>query len=359
VNAVVLVGGEGTRLRPLTYALPKPMLPVVERPMIARVLEWLALHGVTTAVLSLGYQPDAFVDAFPDGGWAGVELRYAVEPEPLDTGGAIRFAALSAGMEGSTMVVVNGDVLTDLDLGALLAFHRRSGGDASIALTAVEDPSAYGVVPTDDDGRVLAFIEKPAREDAPTNHINAGTYILEPAVLDRIAGGRRVSVEREVFPSLVDDKRLFALGSNVYWLDTGTPDRYIRAQVDVLNGCRTGVVLPECTSHGAGVFVAPGGRLDGEVTRCAFVGRGASIEQGASVEDVVVGASAHVAAGARLRHCVLLPGAVVRAGAVVEESVVGPNAIVGTGASVINGSVVGAAAEVEDGARLDSARLPV
>ncbi|MHB1781369.1 MAG: sugar phosphate nucleotidyltransferase [Acidimicrobiales bacterium] len=359
MNAVVLVGGEGTRLRPLTYALPKPMLPVVERPMIARVLEWLSAYGVTTAVLSLGYQPDAFVDAFPDGGWAGVELRYAVEPAPLDTGGAIRFAARAAGMDGDTMVVVNGDVLTDLDLGALVAFHRSCGGEASVALTAVEDPSAYGVVPTDADGRVLAFIEKPAREDAPTNHVNAGTYIVEPSVLDRIADGRRVSVEREVFPGLVEAKRLYALGSDAYWLDTGTPERYLRAQVDVLNGRRPDVELPECDERSAGVFVAPGGILDGDVAGCAFVGRGASVEEGSGIEDTIVGAAAHVAAGARLRHCVLLPGAIVRAGAVVEESVVGPSAVVGAGAFVTRGSVVGAAATVADGARLDSARLPV
>lgn len=357
--AIVLVGGEGTRLRPLTYALPKPMLPVVERPMIARVVEWLALHKVTTAVLSLGYQPDAFVDAFPDGHWAGVELHYAVEPEPLDTAGAIRFAALDAGVEQETLVIVNGDVLTDLDLGMLVEFHGRQGGEATLALTPVEDPSAYGVVPTDPSGRVLAFIEKPDREDAPTNHINAGTYVFEPSVIDRIAKGRRVSVEREIFPGLVDREALFALDSSSYWLDTGTPERYLQAQVDILSGRRPDVVLPECTCHDPGVYVAPGGVLAGDVAGCVFVGRGASVDAGASVEDAVVGASVHVARGSRIRHAVLLPGAVVREGAVVEHSVVGPSAVVGAGASIVGGSVVGAAALVPDGAVLDSARLPV
>ncbi len=357
--AIVLVGGEGTRLRPLTYALPKPMLPVVERPMIARVLEWLASHGVTTAVLSLGYQPDAFVDAFPDGSFAGVELRYAVEPEPLDTAGAIRFAAHAAEVDSETLVVVNGDVLTDLDLRSLVELHGSHGGEATIALTAVEDPSAYGVVPTDDAGRVLAFIEKPRREDAPTNRVNAGTYILDPSVLERIAPDRRVSIEREIFPELVEAKSLYALDSPAYWLDTGTPERYLQAQLDILRGRRAAAALPACTARSEGVYLAPGASLEGEVGGCVFVGRDATVEAGALVRDAVVGAAAHVAAGARVRHCVLLPGAMVRPGALVEESVVGPSAIVGEGAAVTGGSIVGAAALVLDGARLDSARLPV
>lgn len=357
--AIVLVGGVGTRLRPLTYALPKPMLPVVERPMIARVVEWLAGHGVTTAVLSLGYQPDAFVDAFPDGKWAGVDLLYAVEPEPLDTAGAIRFAACEAGVDGETLVVVNGDVLTDLDLGALIEFHGSRGGDATISLTPVEDPSAYGVVPTDSSGRVLAFIEKPRREDAPTNHVNAGTYVLEPAVVSSVPAGRRVSVEREIFPGLVERSALFALHSPAYWLDTGTPAHYLEAQIDILSGRRSGVALPECAKRSSGVYVAPGGSLEGEVRGCAFVGRDASVEAGAAIADAVIGASAYVACGARVVHSVLLPGAVVREGAVVEHSVVGPSSIVGANATVTGGSIVGAAALVPDGLLLDSARLPV
>lgn len=359
VIAIVLVGGEGTRLRPLTYALPKPMLPVVERPMIARVVEWLAAYDITTAVLSLGYQPDAFVDAFPDGSWAGVDLHYAVEPEPLDTAGAIRFAALDAGVEGETLVVVNGDVLTDLDLAQLVEVHWESGGEATLALTPVEDPSAYGVVPTDSSGRVLAFIEKPRREDAPTNHINAGTYVFAPSVIARIAANRRVSVEREIFPELVARQALFAHDSDAYWLDTGTPERYLQAQVDILSGRRPKVALPECVCTSPGVYVAPGGLLDGDVLGCAFVGRAASVDAGATLEDAVVGASVHVAAGSRICHSVLLPGAVVREGAVVEHSVVGPSALVGAGAWVTGGSVVGAAALVADGAVLDSARHPV
>src|SRR5579863_9170996 len=206
MRAVILVGGEGTRLRPLTYSVPKQMLPVAEVPLIERVLAHLVGHGVTDVVLSLGYRPDAFIDAFPDGTCAGATLAYAVEEEPLDTAGAIRYAAVSAGIDG-TFLVFNGDVLSDLDVTALVAFHQERGAEGTVALTPVEDPSAFGVVPTDGEGRVVAFIEKPRRQDAPTNLINAGTYVLQPAVLARIPGGRRVSIERETFPALVGEGR--------------------------------------------------------------------------------------------------------------------------------------------------------
>ncbi|MGH9079194.1 MAG: nucleotidyltransferase family protein, partial [Acidimicrobiales bacterium] len=212
MRAVVLVGGEGTRLRPLTLTTPKQMLPIVEEPMIERVVGRLAEHGIEDAVLSLGYRPDAFIDAYPDGAIAGVSVTYAVEPTALDTAGAIRFATAFAGID-ETFVVVNGDVLTDADLSGLVDFHRQHGAEATIRLTPVEDPSAFGVVPTDDQGRVEAFIEKPSRDEAPTNLINAGAYVFEPTVLDRIPRERRVSIERETFPALVEEGTLYAEGS--------------------------------------------------------------------------------------------------------------------------------------------------
>ncbi len=208
MRAVVLVGGEGTRLRPLTLTTPKQMLPIVEQPMIERVLGQLARHGIDEAVLSLGYKPDAFIDAYPEGSVSGVRMTYAVEHDPLDTAGAIRFAADHAGID-ETFVAVNGDVLTDIDIGALVDLHRRHGATGTIALTPVEDPSAFGVVPTDEEGRVTAFIEKPPRDEAPTNLINAGIYVLEPSVLASIAPDVRVSIERETFPALVEKGSLY------------------------------------------------------------------------------------------------------------------------------------------------------
>lgn len=338
MRAVVLVGGFGTRLRPLTLTTPKPMLPVVDRPILEWVLEGLGRSGVDEAILSLGFQPDVFQDAYPGGTCAGVRLHYAVEPEPLDTAGAIRFAALDARVD-ERFLVVNGDVLTDLDYEGLVAFHDRSGGEGTIALHRVDDPSAFGVVPTDPDGRVQAFVEKPPPGEAPTDLINAGTYVLEPSVLGRIPAGRKVSVERETFPAMVADRSLFAVadhelaGADVYWADTGTPAQYLGAMLDAVHGHRA-------------------------VGAPAAIAGDATVADGAELDDVIVMAGASVAARARLRASALLPGARVGAGAEVADSIVGPGAVVGDGARVVGGSVLGAGVEVAAGEVLDGERRP-
>jgi mannose-1-phosphate guanylyltransferase len=332
MRAVVLVGGFGTRLRPLTNTRPKQMLPIVNRPMIEHVVGHLAEHGIDDVVLSMGYRPDAFAAAYPAGRCAGATLHYAVEPEPLDTAGAIRFAARDAGIH-ETFLVVNGDILTDLDVRSFVAFHQARGAEGTIHLHPVDDPSRFGVVPTDEDGRVLAFVEKPPRDEAPTNLINAGTYVLEPSVLDRIAGGRKVSVERETFPAMASDGTLYACEGATYWLDTGTPEQYIQAQVDLLDGVR-------------------GVRVDG-------VHASAKVDPGATVARSVVGAEAVVEEGAFVERSVLLGSARVRAGAVVTDSVVGEGAEVAPGAQVVGGTIVGDGELVAPGARLDGARVPV
>jgi mannose-1-phosphate guanylyltransferase len=331
VRAIVLVGGFGTRLRPLTLTTPKQMLPIVDRPMIERVLGSLAGHGVTEAVLSLGYRPDAFVDAYPHGRCAGVDLHYAVEPEPLDTAGAVRFAARAAGIE-ETFVVVNGDVVSDLDVSALWKLHHEREAEGTIALTPVDDPSRYGVVDTDDEGRVRAFIEKPPPGTAPTNWINAGTYVLEPSAIDRIPDGRRVSIERETFPAMVADASLYAVGSDAYWVDAGTPATYIRVQLDLIDGVRGD---PE-----------------------PAVGPGAAIAPDAEVRHSVVMAGATVAGTATVADSILLPGAAVEAGARVLGSIVGPGATVGAGAVIDDLSVLGDGAAVPTGTELHGGRFP-
>ena len=331
MRAVVLVGGFGTRLRPLTCSRPKQMLPIVNRPMIEHVVGHLADHGVDDVVLSLGFLPDVFREAYPDARCAGVELHYAVEPDPLDTAGAIRFAALDAGID-ERFLVLNGDVLTDLDVTRFVEFHERSGAEATIALHKVVDPSRYGVVPTDSEGRVTQFVEKPPPGEAPTDLINAGTYVLEPSVLDRIPGGRRVSIEREVFPDLVVDGTLYALDGETYWIDTGTPQEYIQAQLDLTDGLR-------------------GEPVDG-------VDPGAAIDPGAKVRRSVVGRGAVVAAGARVEGAVLMAGARVAGGALVEGSVLGHDVVVGEGARVVGCSVVGDGEVVAPGVTLDEARQP-
>ncbi|MGH9213166.1 MAG: sugar phosphate nucleotidyltransferase [Acidimicrobiales bacterium] len=328
----MLVGGFGTRMRPLTYTRPKQMLPIVHRPMIEHVVGHLARYGVDEVVLSLGYQPDAFAEAYPDGRCAGANLVYAVEPEPLDTAGAIRFAAQHAGVD-QRFLAVNGDVLTDLDVGELVAFHADRAAEATIFLHPVDDPSRYGVVPTDDAGRVLAFVEKPPRESAPTNLINAGIYVLEPSVIDRIPAGRKVSVERETFPALVAEGAVYARPGATYWIDTGTPQAYLRAQMDLLDGVR------------------------GEVP--AGVHPTAVVDPTATVVRSVVGPHAVVGPGARVERSVLLPHAEVGGGAQVEDSVLGEAAQIMAGAVVVGGTVVGDGEVVEAGARLDGARVPV
>lgn len=329
MQAIVLVGGFGTRLRPLTLHTPKQMLPVGNRPMIERVLAHLSDHGVDRAILSLGYRPDAFRDAYRGGECAGVQLHYAVEPEPLDTAGAIRFAADDAGVR-ERFLVVNGDVLTDLDLALLVAMHERTGAEGTIALHKVDDPSSYGVVPTEPDGRVQAFLEKPPPGDAPTDLINAGTYVLEPSVLDRIKPGMRVNVEREIFPAMVEDRSLYAIDGDTYWIDAGTPATYLKANLDLVRGVRG---APEAGVHESAA-------VEGEVV------------------DSVVGPLSSVAAGARVQGSVLLEGAAVGPGAQVLDSVVGPRARVADGAVVEGGSVVGDGVVVDAGSTLSGRKVP-
>ena len=296
MRAVVLVGGFGTRLRPLTYTVPKPMLPVAHEPMIARLVERLAGGGVTDVVLALGFRPEPFIDAFPDGRCGDVALTYAVEPEPLDTAGAIRFAAEFAGID-DTFVVANGDILTDLDVGALVDHHRRVGARATLHLIGVPDPSAFGVVDLADDGRIMAFIEKPAPGTEPSNLINAGTYVFEPSVLDLIPAGRRVSVERDTFPQLVESGSLYGMATDDYWIDAGRPELYRAANLDLVNGVRR--ARP----------VAP-------------IAETAVVDAAAQVANSIIGDRARVGAGARVIDSVVLPAASVGDRAHVERSVV-------------------------------------
>ena len=325
MRAVVLVGGFGTRLRPLTSDLPKQMLPIVDRPMIEHVVGHLAAHGVEEVVLSLGFLPDAFRDAYSDGRCAGIPLHYAVEPEPLDTAGAIRFAAEDAGID-EAFLVLNGDVLTDLAVDELIVFHRASGAEATVSLTPVDDPSRYGVVPTDADGRVTGFVEKPPAGAAPCNWINAGTYVFEPSAIDRIEPGRRVSVEREVFPAMADEGVLYGLRSEAYWVDTGTPETYLGVQLDLLDGVR-------------------GPARSG-------VDDAAEIHPGATVRRSVIGPGAVVAEGSRVCDSVVMAGSRIGEGAVVDGSLVGTDATIGPDARVLGLSVVGHGAEVVAGQHL-------
>lgn len=320
MRAVVLVGGFGTRLRPLTFTTPKPMLPVGHVPIIERLVDNLAKGGVTDVTLALGFKPEPFVAAFPDGECNGVTLRYAVEPTPLDTAGAIRFAADSTGID-DTFVVANGDVLTDLDIGSLVDFHRCHSAEATIHLIGVDDPQSFGVVATDERGRVLRFVEKPAPGTEPSNLINGGTYVLEPSVLQRIPVGRRLSIERVVFPEMVACGSLYAMATDDYWIDAGNPLLYRRANLDLLDGSRL--------DHSS-----------------VAVHQHANVDPTATVEGSIVAAGATVAAGAIVTDSVVLQGAVVEQRAVVANSVV--MGMIGEDASVTD-SVLGLHGRVDAG----------
>jgi NDP-sugar pyrophosphorylase family protein len=366
VKAVVLVGGEGTRLRPLTFTTPKPLLPIGGIAFLERQLAWLARHGVTDVVLSLGYLPDAFVEHFPSGRFSPpdgpeVSLQYAVEPYPLGTAGAIRFAADVGGVD-NRFVVCNGDVLTTLDLTAIVSFHAERDAAATIHLTRVDDPTAFGVVPTYPDGEVKAFVEKPPPGAAPTDWINAGTYVLEPSVLDRIPADLTVSIERETFPRMLEDRGLvFAVGTDDYWIDIGTPAKYLEAHADLLDGRLGFPPSPDAHELRPGVWERGDTSIaaDASITAPALFGADAAVAVGARVAGSTVGAGCVIGEGADVDGSVLCDGVALGAGARVLGSIIGPDAVLEDGAVVLDISVVGAGVRLPAGTTVAAGRVPV
>lgn len=312
MQAIVLVGGEGTRLRPLTESTPKPALTLVDRPFLAYMIEWLAGHGVDEVVLACGFLPEVLREALAgEEERAGARIRYVAEPEPLGTAGAIRFAADRLGDElEDRFLALNGDVLTDLDLTALRGFHRERGARATIGLHPVEDSSAYGLVRCGPRGEVLEFTEKTG--EAVPGEINAGMYVLDRSVLDLVPPGENVSIERDVFPRLVGDG-LRGVRLDGYWMDIGTPERYLQASWDILEGRVETRVMP----------TAPG----------LLVGAGVEIADGAKVGPrAVLGPGCRLAAACEVRESVLLDGCAVGEGALVSGSILAPGAEVAAGA---------------------------
>jgi mannose-1-phosphate guanylyltransferase len=352
MDAVILVGGEGTRLRPLTLTTPKPMLPLVDRPFLAYPFEQLRRAGVDRVILSCGYLPDAIEAEFGgDGGrWIdGLRVEYAVEPQPLGTAGAIRFAA--RGRVDGAFIVLNGDILSDFDLGALVDRHRAAGARATIALTPVDDPTRYGLVRTAADGSVRGFLEKPALEEIDTDLINAGAYVLDPEVLDRIADGRAVSIEREVFPSLIGDG-LFAFAQQGTWFDIGTPESYLAAHHALIAGTVRTRLSEQLAANPVALDPTAEIADDAQLVAPVFVGAGARIGSGAHVTASSIGAGASIGAGT------LVAGAMVHGGAAIGErsslrrAVVGAGAALGEGCSLDALSLVAAGVTLLPGTRL-------
>ena len=349
MQAVVLVGGRGTRLRPVTYDIPKSLVPLRNRPFMGYMLDFLRRGGLDGAVLSMGYLPDpiqAYLCTKQD--LESFSVDYAVEDRALGTAGGIKNAEQY--LDGDALVVVNGDVLTGMDLAKAIQVHEASNALATITLTSVEDPTAYGLVEVDHEMRVHRFIEKPAADDVTTNLVNAGVYVLEAEVLRLIPANREVSIEREIFPELQDSGRLRAHITGSYWRDIGTPRSYLAASHDVLSGAvgaREGFEYLE---------VDPSVELGKNVKLLPPV----SIAEGCMISDLAtiggrssLGKGSVVGEGAVVEGSILLDGAEVEAGAVVRGSIIGSRARVGNNAIVRGLSVLGAGCVVGEGNVLD------
>ena len=363
MQALILAGGEGTRLRPLTSTVPKPVVPLVDRPFISYMLDWLRSHGVQEVVLSCGFLAAGVRDVLGDGAGFGVRLRYVEEPRPLGTGGALKYAE---DLLDERFLMLNGDVLTDFDLGAQLARHRATGARATLALSPVEDPWNYGLVRTDASGAVTGFVEKPGRDQIDTDTISAGVYVLERSVLELLDPGAPASIERDVFPRLVG-AGLFGHVAEGYWLDIGTPERYLEGTFDILEGTVATSVVSRLGA--ASVCVGEGVENAGRIVPAALVERGCRLGEGSrigpravleagvrvgantTIERAVVMRGAQIGDNCTLRGCIVAGGVQVGDDTRVEGlAVLGEDVRLGAGNVVTNGARIAPGVALPDGA---------
>lgn len=335
-DAVILVGGKGTRLRPLTVSTPKPMLPTAGVPFLSHLLARIKAAGITHVVLGTSFKAEVFEDYFGDGADLGLEIEYVVEDKPLGTGGGIR--NVYDKLRANTVMVFNGDVLGGTDLGGILDAHHAKNADLTMHLVRVPDPRAFGCVPTDAEGRVSAFLEK--TEDPPTDQINAGCYVFRRELVGEIPADRVVSVERETFPRLLEEgRRVFGYVDNAYWRDMGTPSDFVRGSSDLVRG------------------IAPSPLLEGKTGEC-LVDESAGVSDGALLlGGTVIGRGTEIGAGCRLDDTVVFDGVTIEPGAVIEDSIIGHGARIGanariTGCVIGEGAEIGARCELRDGMRV-------
>lgn len=345
MQAIVLVGGEGTRLRPLTYGTPKPMVPMMNVPFLERALQRLAAVGIHDVILPAGHLPKAITGYFGDGSRLGMKITYVIEDVPLGTAGALK--NVEDLMMGS-FFVLNGDVLTSLDLQAMMSLHKEKGGLGVLHLIKVSDPSAFGCVVHDAAGRITKFVEKPPKGQEPTNEINAGTYLLEREVLNFIPPGRNVSIERETFPSLLSEgKGLFAFTTADYWIDLGRPEHYLKAHWDILDG-----TMPLQLDARSMATKGSAGKAK-DIFAPVYLDQDVQIDEGARVgPHAVLGRGCRIAKGAQVFNSVLWDEVVVGENASIEGSIVASRAQIGAGARVGTGSVVGHDVIIEQGEEL-------
>ena len=336
MQAVILVGGEGTRLRPLTVTVPKPVVPLVDRPFIVYMLEWLRRHGVDDVIMSCGFLATSVRNVLGDGSQLGLRLRFVEEPEPRGTAGALKYAE---DLLDERFLMLNGDVLTDIDLTDQIAQHQRTGAVGTLALVAVEDPTAYGLVRLNDDRSVREFVEKPTADEIDTNLISAGAYVLDRAVLDRIPPERNVSIEREVWPALVG-AGLYGFPADAYWLDIGTPERYLQGTFDILEGNVITAVRDRLAPDY--LDVAEHVQADGRIVPPAIVERGCRIEAGAHVGSLVVlGDGVQVGEASTIERAVVLNGTQIGPRCTLKDCIVAAGVRIGEGTVVSGGAVLG------------------
>jgi mannose-1-phosphate guanylyltransferase len=351
MQALILAGGEGTRLRPLTSTVPKPVVPLVDRPFIMFMLDWLRRHGVDDVVMSCGHLASGVRNVLGDGSALGIRLRYVEEPRPLGTGGALKFAEE---LLEDRFLMLNGDVLTDLDITAQIAQHERTGARGTLALTPVEDPSNYGLVRTTGDGVVTEFVEKPSADQIDTHNISAGCYVLEKDVLDLLPADEPASIERDVFPQLVGNG-LYGYVGEGYWLDIGTPERYLEGTFDILEGT---VESPVAMGNGF-LSVADDVENDGRIIPSALVMPGCRIGDGARIGGrVVLESGVTIGEGTTIERAVVLQGTEIGANCTVSGCIIGGGVRIGDnthveGLSVIGeGVTIGADNIITNGARI-------
>jgi mannose-1-phosphate guanylyltransferase len=336
MQAVILVGGEGTRLRPLTSTVPKPVVPLVDRPFISFMLEWLGEHGVDDVIMSCGFLATSVRNVLGDGSELGIRLRFVEEPDPRGTAGALKFAEP---MLDERFLMLNGDVLTDIDLTEQIAQHERTAAKATLALVPVADPTAYGLVHLHDDHSVRDFLEKPSSDAIDTNLISAGAYVLEREILELVPPDRNVSIEREVWPLLVGNG-LYGFPSDAYWLDIGSPERYLQGTFDIIEGNVETAVGERLGSDW--LAIDESAEVLGRVIPPAVLERGVRVAAGAHVGSLVVlGEDVSIGAGATVERSVILNGAEIGEGCMLRDCIVAAGARVGARTAISGGAVLG------------------
>jgi mannose-1-phosphate guanylyltransferase len=336
LQAVILVGGEGTRLRPLTSTVPKPVVPLVDRPFISFMLEWLRQHGIEDVIMSCGFLATSVRNVLGDGSSVGIKLKFVEEPDPRGTAGALKYASP---LLDERFVMLNGDVLTDIDLTQQIAQHEDTGAKATLALVPVADPTAYGLVHLEEDRSVRDFVEKPSSDAIDTNLISAGAYVLEREILDLVAPERNVSIEREVWPLLIG-KGLYGFPSESYWLDIGTPERYLQGTFDIIEGNVDTAVRKRL--GGDWLAVDEGAEVWGRVIPPAVLERGVRVAEGAHVGSLVVLAEdVSIGAGSTVERAVILNGAEIGEGCTLRDCIIAAGCRVGARTQITGGAVLG------------------